>query len=280
MTDPAGFHWPGGGRGPGQRAGGRTSQPERRDGLPSRRHCRRDGRAVNAHNGPAVDVDRPQLLQAWHNRPCKDSARRWGPGTVPVPAESVHVHGSQSLVDGRCHGAMGPPKRHDDGRRRRRRRGPGTLAGGLGGGVGAVGGAGLGPISAGLGGVGRVGGLSVPASWTAGSSAAGNAPVLGAARVAAAAAAAPASGVGPGMAPMNAMGSRGESAGTPAALRNPVRVLPRPDDPYRPVSRVALSEGSGLVNRPKGGGSNNRPHPDTRDTQPNMGPLANLPGPL
>ncbi|MBB3753648.1 PPE-repeat protein [Mycolicibacterium sp. BK634] len=108
-----------------------------------------------------------------------------------------------------------------------------ALSGGLGAGLSGLGGGGggLGAISAGLGGAGRLGGLSVPATWAASAQQSGTSTaVLTTATAPATAAPAAASGGGAtGMAPMGAMGGResGDAASGPR-YGTPIRVLPRP----------------------------------------------------
>jgi PPE-repeat protein len=103
-----------------------------------------------------------------------------------------------------------------------------ALAGGMGGASGLGGG-----ISAGLGGAGRLGGLSVPATWAASAQTGGASGAPLSVTGSAAASAAPASAGGAagmgGGAPMAAMAGRdGNSGGGEPRYGNPVRVLPRP----------------------------------------------------
>ncbi|MDV3133308.1 PPE family protein [Mycobacterium sp. 29Ha] len=101
----------------------------------------------------------------------------------------------------------------------------------LGAGMGGLGGAG-GGISAGLGGAGRLGGLSVPATWAASSQGGAVAAEPLSVTGGASAAAAPASGGGAGMgggAPVAAMAPRDSEGGSgEPRYGTPVRVLPRP----------------------------------------------------
>src|SRR6185312_4054360 len=100
----------------------------------------------------------------------------------------------------------------------------------LGAGMGGLGGAG-GGISAGLGGAGRLGGLSVPATWAASSSggAAPAAPLSVTGGASAQAAPVSAGGAGMGGAPVAAMAPRdSDGGGGEPRYGTPVRVLPRP----------------------------------------------------
>jgi PPE-repeat protein len=99
----------------------------------------------------------------------------------------------------------------------------------LGGGLSGAGGLG-GGISAGLGGAGRVGGLSVPATWAASAQTGGASGAALSVPGSAAASAAPASAGGAGMggAPMAAMAGRDANNGGEPRYGTPVRVLPRP----------------------------------------------------
>ena len=100
----------------------------------------------------------------------------------------------------------------------------------LGAGMGGLGGAG-GGISAGLGGAGRLGGLSVPATWAASSSggAAPAVPLSVTGGASAQAAPVSAGGAGMGGAPVAAMAPRdSDGGGGEPRYGTPVRVLPRP----------------------------------------------------
>jgi PPE-repeat protein len=101
-----------------------------------------------------------------------------------------------------------------------------ALSGGLGGSGGVGGG-----ISAGLGGAGRLGGLSVPATWAASAQTGGTSGAPLSVPGSASASAVPASAGGAGGmggAPMAAMAGRDSNSGGEPRYGTPVRVLPRP----------------------------------------------------